>query len=489
MVKTLDLSLSKRIGFFIGPLLFTLIYIFFPLDVISPNAYKVLALAAWMISWWITEAAPIPITALLPIVFLPALGVLSLDEASTQYANPSIFLFMGGFMIAIALEKHKLHERIALNLIRITGTSGNGIILGFTLATAFLSMWISNTATALMMLPIAVSVIELLRRKDSEAGIQISKGEKYFALGLMLSVGYSANIGGMATLIGTPPNVVFISFVRQFYHQEISFFQWMIVGVPVSALTLACMYIILTKILFPNHLSKIEGSKDLIKNKLLMLGKMGKEEKLVLLVFGLTSFFWIFQQAFNFVLQQKVFNDTNIAMAGGLLMFIIPVDIGKKTFLLDWEDTKRLPWGILILFGGGICLAKGMEASGIIKSLGDSIAAQHHLEFWQLTLLLITLSIILTEFMSNVALVTIFVPVVFAIANGMGYNPLLLAMPVTFAASCAFMFPISTPPNAIVFASGHIKMKEMMRAGILLNIMAILILWLLSSTLLSWVLA
>lgn len=220
-----------------------------------------------------------------------------------------------------------------------------------------------------------------------------------------------------------------------------------------------------------------------------MLGKMGKEEKLVLLVFGLTSFFWIFQQAFNSVLQQKVFNDTNIAMAGGLLMFLIPVDIGKKTFLLDWEDTKRLPWGILILFGGGICLAKGMEASGIIKSLGDSIASQHHLEFWQLILLLITLSIILTEFMSNVALVTIFVPVVFAIANGMGYNPLLLAMPVTFAASCAFMFPISTPPNAIVFASGHIKMKEMMRAGILLNIMAILILWLLSSTLLSWVLA
>jgi sodium-dependent dicarboxylate transporter 2/3/5 len=489
MVKTLDLSLSKRIGFFIGPLLFTLIYIFFPSDVISPNAYKVLALAAWMISWWITEAAPIPITALLPIVFLPALGVLSLDEASTQYANPSIFLFMGGFMIAIALEKHKLHERIALNLIRITGTSGNGIILGFTLSTAFLSMWISNTATALMMLPIAVSVIELLRRKDSEAGIQISKGEKYFALGLMLSVGYSANIGGMATLIGTPPNVVFISFVRQFYHQEISFFQWLIVGVPVSALTLACMYIILTKILFPNHLSKIEGSKDLINNKLLMLGKMGKEEKLVLLVFGLTSFFWIFQQAFNSVLQQKVFNDTNIAMAGGLLMFLIPVDIGKKVFLLNWEDTKRLPWGILILFGGGICLAKGMEASEIIKSLGDSIASQHHLEFWQLTLLLITLSIILTEFMSNVALVTIFVPVVFAIANGMGYNPLLLAMPVTFAASCAFMFPISTPPNAIVFASGHIKMKEMMRAGILLNIMAILILWLLSSTLLSWVLA
>lgn len=486
MVKTLDLSLSKRIGFFIGPLLFSLIYIFFPSDTISPNAYKVLALAAWMVSWWITEAVPIPITALLPLIFLPTLEVLSLDEATMQYANPSIFLFMGGFMIAIALEKHKLHERIALNLIRITGTSGNGIILGFTLATAFLSMWISNTATALMMLPIAASVVELIRRRDSPAGTHISIEEKYFALGLMLSIGYAASIGGMATLIGTPPNVVFISYVRQFYNQEISFLQWMIVGIPVSALTLACTYIIITRILFPNRLTKIEGSNELIKNNLQALGKMGKPEKLVLLVFCLTSFFWIFQQLLNSVLQQKIFNDTNIAMAGGVLMFLVPVNLTNKVFLLDWEDMKRLPWGILILFGGGICLAKGMEASRIIKSLGDMIAAQYHLEFWQLVLMLITITIVLTEFMSNVALVTIFIPVVFAVSNGLGYNPILLAMPVTFAASCAFMFPISTPPNAIVFASGYIKMRDMMRAGILLNFMAILIIWLLSTTLLTW---
>jgi sodium-dependent dicarboxylate transporter 2/3/5 len=394
---------------------------------------------------------------------------------------------MGGFMIAIAMEKHKLHERIALNLVRLTGTSGNGIILGFTLASGLLSMWISNTATALMMLPIAVSVIELLRNKNSEEGEQLSKGEKYFALGLMLSIAYAANIGGMATIIGTPPNVVFVSFLRQFYNQEIPFLTWMIVGVPVSLLTMLCVYVIVTRVLFPNRLSKIEGSTELIRHKLHQLGAIRKEEKLVLVVFCLTSFFWVFQQLFNSLLDQKIFNDTNIAVAGGILMFLVPVNFKKKLFLLEWEDTKRLPWGILILFGGGICLAKGMEVSGIIKSLGDSIASQHHLNLWQLLLLLIAVTILLTEFMSNVALVTIFIPVVFAIANGLGYNPILLAMPVTFAASCAFMFPIATPPNAIVFASGHIKMREMMRAGIVLNIVAILIIWGLSATLLNWV--
>lgn len=482
-----NFSNTKSLGFFIGPILFLIILFTVP-DFVSPNANKVLALAAWMISWWITEAAPIPVTALLPLVFFPALGVLSLDQASAPYANPAIFLFMGGFMIAIALEKHKLHERIAINLIRITGTSGNGVILGFTLACAIISMWISNTATTLMMFPIAVSVIDLLRRKDSDAGEQLSKGEKNFALGLMLSIGYASSIGGMATIIGTPPNVVLIGYVRQILHQEISFFQWMLIGLPVSAFTLLCCYLIITKILFRNHLSSIAGSDELIKNKLQELGQMKKEEKLVTLIFGITSFFWIFQQLFNTLLEQKIFNDTNIAIAGGLLMFTVPVNFSNKKFILEWDDTKRLPWGILILFGGGICLAEGMESTGIIKTVGDSITALSHLTFWEMVLLLTTVSVVLTEFMSNVALVTIFIPVVFAIASGLGFNPIHLALPVTFAASCAFMFPISTPPNAIVFASGHIKMREMIRAGVLLNIASIIIIWILSVTMMQWVL-
>ena len=483
----MSFNTSNRIGLLLGPILFVLVLLFVPHDFISPQAYKVLALAVWMISWWITEAAPIPVTALLPLVFFPALGVLGLDEASTPYANPAIFLFMGGFMIALALEKHKLHERIAINLIRITGTSGNGVILGFTLACAILSMWISNTATALMMFPIALSVIELLSRKDSEAGTNLSPGEKHFALGLMLSIGYASSIGGMATIIGSPPNVVLIGYVREFYNQEISFFQWMLIGFPISVVTLLSCYLIITRVLFPNRLSSVVGSEELIKNKLRELGKMKREEKLVLAIFSMTSFFWIFQQLLNKLFQNKIFNDTNIAIAGGLLMFVVPVNFSVKKFLIEWKDTKRLPWGILILFGGGICLAKGMETSGIIKAVGDSIGTQQHLAFWQLAILLITITVVLTELMSNVALVTIFIPVVFAVASGLGYDPIQLALPVTFAASCAFMFPISTPPNAIVFASGHIKMREMIRAGVLLNITSILIIWLLSITMMQWV--
>jgi sodium-dependent dicarboxylate transporter 2/3/5 len=391
-------------------------------------------------------------------------------------------------MIALALEKHKLHERIAINILRITGTSGNGVILGFTLSCAVLSMWISNTATALMMFPIALSVIELLRRKDSEEGTELSKKEKYFALGLMLSIGYASSIGGIATIIGTPPNVVLSAYIRQFYGKEISFAQWILIGLPVATLTLVSCYLIITRVLFPNKLPAIAGSGELIKTKLTELGTLKKEEKLVLTIFCITSFLWIFQQPINSIVAQKILNDTNIAIAGGLLMFTIPSNVREHKFLLSWEDTRKLPWGILILFGGGICLAKGMESTGLIKAVGDSISSTHHLELSGLTLLLITVSVLLTEIMSNVALVTIFIPVVFAIATGLGYNPIQLALPVTFAASCAFMFPISTPPNAIVFASGHIKMKEMMRAGVLLNIASIIIIWLLSITIIPWVL-
>jgi solute carrier family 13 (sodium-dependent dicarboxylate transporter), member 2/3/5 len=471
---------AKQIGFFLGPLLFISILLFTSHDLIAPGANKVIALAAWMITWWIMESAPVAVTALLPLAIFPALGTMSMGEASAPYANPAVFLFMGGFMIALALEKHKLHERIAINLIRITGTSGNGIILGFTLASGLISMWISNTATALMMLPIAVSVIELLRSSTSQGGEVLTKGEKNFALGLMLSIGYAASIGGIGTIIGTPPNVVFVGYAKQFYNHDISFFRWMLIGVPISILMLFTCYFLITRVLFRNGLKSVEGSQQLIVDKLHSLGKMKKEEKLVLLVFGLTSFFWIFQQLFNSTIGKDLFNDTNIAIAGGLLMFLVPVNFGESQFLLVWKDTNKLPWGILILFGGGICLAKGMETTGIIKAIGSFISSQQSLPLWQLLLILIVIAVVLTEFMSNVALVTIIIPVVFGIADGLHYDPYVLALPVTIAASCAFMFPISTPPNAIVFASGHIKMKDMMRAGALLNVVSIIIILLLS---------
>jgi sodium-dependent dicarboxylate transporter 2/3/5 len=473
-------STLRRTGFFLGPALFLIILIFVDPNLLAPGATKVIAVGVLMITWWITEAVPNPVAALLPLILFPALGVMSMSETAAPFANSSIFLFMGGFMIALALEKHKLHERIAIRLIRITGTSGNGIILGFTLSSGLISMWISNTATALMMLPIGVSVIELLRRKDSPEGVAMSKGEKNFALGLMLSIGYAASLGGMATIIGTPPNVVFAGFAKEFYNQDISFFRWMVIGVPLSLITLFSCYWMITRLLFPNNLPKIEGSDALIANKLKELGPMRKEEKLTLLVFGLTSFFWIFQQGINSIFGADIFNDTNIAVAGGVLMFLVPINFKSDEFLISWDDTKRLPWGILILFGGGIALAKGMESTGIIKHIGDSIAGMQGVSVWQMMFILTLTAIVLTEFMSNVALVTIFIPVVFGIANGLKLDPFILALPVTFAASCAFVFPISTPPNAIVFSSGHIKMKDMIRGGIVLDLMCLIIIFLLS---------
>jgi solute carrier family 13 (sodium-dependent dicarboxylate transporter), member 2/3/5 len=464
----------RQAGFIAGPLAFILITLLVGPDFISPNAGKVLAVAAWMIIWWITEAAPVPVTALLPLIVFPFLGIMKMSEAAAPYANPIIFLFMGGFMIALALEKHRLHERIALNLVRITGTSGNGIILGFTIATGFISMWISNTATAMMMLPIAVSVINLLRRSNSET---LTMDERNFGVALMLVIAYAANIGGVATIIGTPPNVVFIGLLDQFTNEKISFGKWMLVGLPLSISIMGLGYVALTRFLFPNKLQKISGADALIKNKLTDLGAMRTEEKLVLAIFTLTSLSWIFQQPLNLLFGKELLNDTNIGMAGGALMFLVPANFTQFKFLLVWKDTEKFSWGILILFGGGLCLAQGLSSAGIIQAVGSYIAQQSQSINW-LLFGLITASIFITELMSNVALVQIFIPVVFGIATNLGVDPILLGMPVTLGASMAFMFPVATPPNAIVFSSGHMKVKDMMRAGLVMNIIALILIYL-----------
>ncbi|MBX2945767.1 MAG: DASS family sodium-coupled anion symporter [Cyclobacteriaceae bacterium] len=479
------MTTSKRIGFFLGPSLFILLYFFFPAHLISPAAPKVLALAAWMLTWWITEAAPIPVTAFLPLVGFPLLGVMKIGQSTAPYANPVIFLFMGGFMIALALEKHKLHERIALKLIKLTGTSGNGIILGFMLASALLSMWISNTATAMMMLPIAVSVVHLILHDVKNLNELDNKRERNFAIGLMLSIGYACSLGGMATIIGTPPNVVFVGLLNDFYGIKISFAQWLIVGFPVATILVLANYVLVTRVLFPNKLEKIKGSEELIAKRLQALGPIRKEEKLVLIIFSLTAFLWMFQQPINAVLKLELLNDTIVAMCGGLLMFIVPVDFKKGEFVLHWSDTEKLAWGILFLFGGGLCLAEGLDKSGIIPAVGQWIGG--HSEFSiGLTLILIVISVYLSEVMSNVALVNVFVPVVFGIANVMEVNPILMGLPVTLGASIALMFPIATPPNAIVFSSGYIRIQDMVRAGFWLNIVSILIIWVFSITLVNW---
>lgn len=473
------LQKTKLVGLLLGPVLFCIIYFGVTPGVLSAKSIVVLALGAWMVTWWATEAMPIPVSALLPMILFPLLGVATVREASAPYGDPVIFLFMGGFILALGLERHNLHQRIALNLIRLTGTSGNGIILGFMLSTALISMWISNTATAIMMLPIASSVTSLLAK---ETGQGDDPRFKKFATGLMLAIAYAASIGGMATIIGTPPNVVMVGFMKRFYDLDVSFTRWMVVGIPLMIMALASCYFIITRILFRNHLPSIQGSGELIQRKLTELGRLSKEEKLVLSVFSVICFFWIFRQNINGMIGKNLLDDTTIAMAGGVIMFLMPVNLGEQKFLLDWSDMKELPWGILLLFGGGLCLADGMEKSGLVQIVGNYFSNQSGISTGVLIFSLTAISMGLTELMSNVALVTIFVPVVFGIADGFHLNPIWLAMPVTFAASCAFMMPISTPPNAVLFATGYIKMKDMIRTGILLNLFCLVIITILALT-------
>jgi sodium-dependent dicarboxylate transporter 2/3/5 len=461
----------KKIGLFAGPGLFVLILILPVPEGLQPEAWRVLALAALMICWWITEAIPIPVSSLLPIILLPLLGVSNIKEAAAPYANPVVYLFMGGFVIALAMEKWQLHRRIALNIIKITGTHANGIVLGFMIATAFLSMWISNTATAVMMLPIAVSVIELLNK---EPGRYDQRGMHNFNLTLMLGIAYCASIGGMATIIGTPPNVVLKGFVREQYGYEIGFGEWLVIGLPFSVLLLVVVYIMLVKYMYPNKLGKFEGGKALIQDELEQLGVMSKGERYTLFIFGGTALLWTLGSILNQLIPGLKLSDEGIALIGATLLFLVPLDFKKNEHILDWRDTQHLPWGILLLFGGGLSLADSLAKTGIIDIIGTQFAGMGSMS-WLLILGMTMVSLYLTEVMSNVALVNIFLPVVGGVALGAGINPMIILVPVTMAASCAFMLPMSTPPNAIVFASGHITIAQMVKVGFWLNILAILI--------------
>ena len=475
----------KYYGLFAGPLVFAILLLVPNPLPLSPEAWKVIAAASWMIIWWISEAVPIFATALIPMTLMPLLGIFSITESTAPYANPIIFLFMGGFLIALAMEKWNLHKRIALTLITLTGTQANGIVLGFMLATFFLSMWISNTATTVMMLPIAMSVISLLVH---ELGLdQEDKRFRRFALSLLLGIAYSANIGGASTIIGTPPNVVMVGYLEQFYGYDLPFSNWLLIGLPICILILVLTYYMLVKWFYPNQLGHLKGSEEIIRRELSAMGPISKPEKRVLVIFVLTALGWILLQPINNLLGAKVLNNTIVGMIGGSLMFFFPLDLKKGKFLLDWEYTSRLPYGILLLFGGGLCLAKAMEITGIIELVGNYISAKGPYPFWVLVLLLTAVTLYMTEIMSNVALVTIFLPVVIGIAQGLDIPGLMLVAPVTIAASCAFMMPISTPPNAIVFASGHIRIKDMIRAGFWLNLISILVMVLFAVTILKYV--
>ncbi|MBT28445.1 MAG: anion transporter, partial [Thalassobius sp.] len=371
------------------------------------------------------------------MIFFPLLGLYKMAEAAAPYSSPIVYLFMGGFVIALAMEKWNLHRRIALSIIKLTGTNANGIILGFMLATALLSMWISNTATAVMMLPIASSVIGIFLKDKEELTVR----QKNFALSIMIGIAYAANIGGVATLVGTPPNVVFRGFMESTYQYEVPFAQWMLIGFPFAAVLLTITFFVLVKVMFPNRLGKFEGSAEIVDEEYKKLGKMSGQEKQVSVIFFFTAFFWVFRTQIQPFFDVIELSDPTIAMFFALVVFFVPFNFKKGLFLLEWKDTERLPWGILLLFGGGLSMAGAMQKTGIIDLIGSSIAENNTLSNFAIVSILIAVMLFMTEVMSNVALVTILLPVVGGIAQGLGVEPLFVAIPVTIASSCAFMLP------------------------------------------------
>jgi sodium-dependent dicarboxylate transporter 2/3/5 len=458
---------TKKIGLLLGPTLFFLIQLL-PTTLVSDKADAVIAVAIWMVLWWVTETVNIAVTALLPLILFPLLNVMEIADVGANYGSPIIFLFFGGFVLALALEKVNLHKRIALNIVKLTGTTPNKVVLGFMIATALMSMWISNTASTVVMLPIAISVIRLLI-KDTGG---FTKADKNFALSIMLGIAFSANAGGIATVIGTPPNSVLIGLLENQYNIQISFLTWMSFGLPFSIIMVTAVYFVLVKWMFPCKNIVFVSSGNVIEEEIEKLGEISKEEKRVLIIFAVTIVLWITRTIINNIFPSLKLSDTIISLLGAVSLFAIPMSFKKGNFILQWRDTEKLAWGILILFGGGLSLAKGMASSGLVALITDTIAAGNFPVLLTVSLLIV-LMLFMTELMSNVALVAVLAPVVVGIAIGLNIPILNLLIPVTMASSCAFMLPMATPPNAIVFASGYVKVSQMVRAGIVLNLIAV----------------
>ena len=461
---------SKNIGLISGPLSFILILYFFNPEGLNPQANAILASTIWIAIWWITEAIPIAVTALLPIILFPLTGGLGLTETTASFGHKYIFLYIGGFIIAIAMEKWNLHRRIALNVINIIGVNVEKIILGFMIATAFLSMWISNTATSVMMLPIAIAIVTQL--KDNPDTIEDENLN--FGKVLMLAIAYSASLGGVATLIGTPPNLILAGVVEETFGYEITFAQWFQFGFPISTVLLFLCWKYLTNFAFKFKQKTFPGGRAEISRQLNALGKISYEEKLVAGVFTLTAFAWISR---SFLLQPVVpgIDDTIIAMIGAIIIFLLPTK-NKKRSLLKWDEAVKLPWGILLLFGGGMALAAGFKDSGLALWIGTQMTLLDGVSLFLLVFILIASVNFLTEITSNLATTAMLLPILYPMAMTIDVHPFILMVSATVAASCAFMLPVATPPNAVVFGSGYLRIPDMVRVGIWMNILSIILL-------------
>lgn len=484
---------SRRswIGRFLGPVLAVAVYLLLPggEDGVSDAARGVAAVGVLMAVWWVTEALPLYATALLPIALFPLLGATDIEAATAPYASDIVFLFMGGFMLALAMQRWGLHRRIALRTVLAVGTKPVRVVGGFMLATGFLSMWVSNTATTVVMLPIGLSVLTLvferIRGGEQAAGEEHvadavkevpDSGAANFATCLMLSIAYAASIGSLATLIGTPPNLFMAGFLSETYGIQIGFGQWMLFGLPLAVVLMVIAWLLLTKVIYPTTMTDIPGGRELFRSELAKLGPMNRGERVVGIVFVCTALAWIVREPLTSVVPVlSNLSDAGIAIIAALVLFAFPVDARRGVFTLDWTSAAKLPWGVLLLFGGGLSLASAIGDSGLDAFIGRQVGALGGVPSLVLVLVAVIAVIFLTEMTSNTATAATFLPILAGVALGLNVDVLLLVVPATVAASCAFMLPVATPPNAIVFGSGHVTIPQMVKAGWWLNLTAIVL--------------
>lgn len=455
----------------IGPIIFVIFLNLTPPEGLSKNGFLLLGVTVWMATWWIFEVVPIAVTALIPIILFPLMGILPIAETTQQYGHKYVFLYVGGFILAVAIERWSLHRRIALHIIKLIGSKASYLVLGFMLATAFLSMWISNTATTVMMLPIAIAITNQIAEQNPNNG-----GSSYFSKALMLSIAYSASIGGVATLIGTPPNLVLAGVLENTYGIKIGFFEWMIFALPISIILLFICWKYLTSIAFDLKKVKFSGGQDEIKLMLKKLGAFSYEEKRVAFVFLLAALGWVFRGLLENLIPE--INDTIIAIAAAILLFLIPAKKdaqGKQRKLMTWDEAVKIPWGIIILFGGGMALAKGFTETGLANWIASQITLFEGLSFILFILVVAAIVNFLTEVTSNLATTAMLLPILSPVALSFDMHPFLVMFAVTLSASCAFMLPVATPPNAIVFGANYLKVSDMVKKGFLMNIISIII--------------
>ncbi|MDZ7290728.1 MAG: SLC13 family permease [candidate division KSB1 bacterium] len=480
-----EFSLRRKIGLLMGVPLFILLLWPTLTPGLSEAARRLLATSGLMAFWWITEAIPIPATALLPLCLYPVLGILPMTEVARNYGDENIFLFLGGFLIAMAMQKWRLHRRLALHIVHLIGTAPRRLVLGFMCATAFISMWISNTATTMMMYPIALAVIMQL---VPECERSFTSAHCNFRTCLMLAIGYAASIGGVGTLIGTPPNIIFAGNAHKLFPEApvVDFLHWLTFGLPLILLFLPIVWVITTRILFSIPADLFSGGKELIDAEIKKLGRMSAGERGVLIIFLLTALAWIFRVdlelgfvtipgwASRLGIADKV-SDATVAMIAGTLLFIIPANFRRGEFLLDWSTAVKIPWGILLLFGGGIAMSAGFKSTGLSAWLGERLAGFGDWPPIAMIVMVCLVMTFLTEVTSNTATATIFMPIMAATAQALHLHPFLLMIPAAISASCAFMLPVATPPNAIIFASGYVTVPQMARVGIWLNLIGVVL--------------